>query len=141
MRLIVDSSVAIKWVIDEPDTDQAESLRRFELQSIDLLWIECSKVLWKLSQCGRVTISESHSKLALLTATSLAIHRTASLLRRALEIACELGHPVYDCLYLAAAEREQTRVVTADVRLLNKLAAAPGRFTHLAVSLQDAAAN
>ena len=26
----------------------------------------------------------------------------------------ELGHPVYDCLYLALAEREQALVVTAD---------------------------
>ena len=29
-------------------------------------------------------------------------------------MAHELGHPVYDCLYLALAEREQALVVTAD---------------------------
>ncbi len=31
-------------------------------------------------------------------------------------LANTLGHPVYDCLYLAAAIRENTWVVTADSR-------------------------
>jgi len=33
-----------------------------------------------------------------------------------------LDHPVYDCFYLALAEREQSVVVTADRRLITRLA-------------------
>jgi len=34
----------------------------------------------------------------------------------ALRLALELGHPIYDCLYLATAIRHGTYVVTADRR-------------------------
>ena len=39
----------------------------------------------------------------------------------ALNVARRLGHPVYDCVYLALAEREHARFVTADHRLLRRL--------------------
>jgi len=37
---------------------------------------------------------------------------------RALELAIELDHPIYDCFYLALAERERCPLVTADKRLV-----------------------
>jgi len=40
-------------------------------------------------------------------------------------IAGALDHPVYDCLYLALSEEQQTRLVTADTRLLEKLRNTP----------------
>ena len=43
-----------------------------------------------------------------------ALPPAAELHKAAFEMAHELGHPVYDCLYLALAEREQALVVTAD---------------------------
>ena len=36
-------------------------------------------------------------------------------------VARRLGHPVYDCVYLALAEREHAALVTADHRLLRRL--------------------
>ncbi len=36
-------------------------------------------------------------------------------------VARRLGHPVYDCVYLALAEREHAAFVTADHRLLRRL--------------------
>jgi predicted nucleic acid-binding protein len=41
---------------------------------------------------------------------------------RAFEIAAELRHPVYDCLYVALAEREGATLVTADRHLIGRLA-------------------
>ena len=35
---------------------------------------------------------------------------------RALKLATEIGHPVYDCVYLAIAVHHDTHVVTADRR-------------------------
>jgi len=40
---------------------------------------------------------------------------------RALRIASQAGIGVYDCLYVALAEREGCELVTADVRLINSL--------------------
>jgi predicted nucleic acid-binding protein len=37
---------------------------------------------------------------------------------RALELAIELQHPIYDCFYLALAERERAPLISADKRLL-----------------------
>jgi predicted nucleic acid-binding protein len=47
-----------------------------------------------------------------------------ALARKASDLAQELDHPVYDCFYLALAEREGVPLVTADVRLISKVAAA-----------------
>jgi predicted nucleic acid-binding protein len=52
---------------------------------------------------------------------------TSRLSSRALALAREVDHPVYDCLYLALAELKETRVVTADRRLLGKLEGTPYR--------------
>jgi len=36
-------------------------------------------------------------------------------------MAQQLAHPVYDCVYLALAERERATLITADERLLGRL--------------------
>ena len=43
--------------------------------------------------------------------------------RRARDLALTLSHPVYDCLYLALAERLARQVVTADRRFLHAVRA------------------
>jgi predicted nucleic acid-binding protein len=43
------------------------------------------------------------------------------LLTPALELSLELRHPVYDCLYLALAQRRGVPLVTADERLISAL--------------------
>ena len=40
---------------------------------------------------------------------------------RAVAIAGHLDHPVYDCFYLALAEKEQANFVTADLQLVGKV--------------------
>ena len=44
---------------------------------------------------------------------------------RAFAIARDLGHVAYDCFYLAAAELRGAQVVTADTRLIQKVAGTP----------------
>jgi predicted nucleic acid-binding protein len=52
---------------------------------------------------------------ALVSATGLA--------PRAVAIAGQLDHAVYDCFYLALAEAEQADLVTADMRLVGRVRA------------------
>jgi predicted nucleic acid-binding protein len=47
------------------------------------------------------------------------------LLPLAMRMALELDHAIYDCFYLAAALRKDTRLVTADRRLLAKAVGHP----------------
>jgi predicted nucleic acid-binding protein len=49
---------------------------------------------------------------------------------RAMQVARRLHHPVYDCVYLALAEREDATFITADRRLLRRLSPA----LHIAVA-------
>ena len=52
-----------------------------------------------------------------------ALVSASALAPRAVAIARQLDHSVYDCLYLALAEAEQASLVTADIQLLGKVRA------------------
>src|SRR6266849_5468707 len=46
--LVIDASITVKWVVDEPGTPEALLLRRTaKLIAPDLLVAECANVLWK----------------------------------------------------------------------------------------------
>ena len=139
MRFVVDASVAIKWLVAETDSKRADRLLLHELCAPGFLYLECANALWRFVRRGEATVEQAREKLRALHRLDISQVPQSDLVHRALKIACTLDHPTYDCLYLAAAERENARVVTADTRLLNKLAAST--LDHLALSLQTAAAN
>jgi predicted nucleic acid-binding protein len=115
--LVVDASVVVKWVVDEPGSDAALALRGRDLAAPALLRIEVANVLRTLVARTEVDAGEARELFQLLQGAPLSIvDPDDDLERRALELALELGHPVYDCLYLALAERMQRRVITADRR-------------------------
>ena len=45
----------------------------------------------------------------------MTLHPDDDLIERAMQIALELAHPVYDCLYLACAEGTASTLVTSDL--------------------------
>jgi hypothetical protein len=45
--LVIDASIAIKWVIEEEGTKEALALRSRALSAPDLLIAECANILWK----------------------------------------------------------------------------------------------
>lgn len=124
MIVVVDASVAVKWFIHEPDRPAARSLLKPDSRLIapELIVAEVASAMWK-----RVLAGEGDARQAPLTAASLPrffarLLPLAPLVARALEIAAELRHPVYDCFYLALAESEEATLVTADWRLVAQLA-------------------
>ena len=58
-HLVIDASVAIKWVIAEHGTREALSLRRHRLFAPDLLVAECANVLWKKTRRNELTEDEA----------------------------------------------------------------------------------
>jgi predicted nucleic acid-binding protein len=112
--LVIDASIAVKWVVEEAGTEKALILRRrAKLIAPELLIAECANILWK--KCQRDELSKEQSFLAaeLLQAADIEFLPTRLLLEAATRIAIELDHPAYDCLYLALASERDCRLVTA----------------------------
>jgi predicted nucleic acid-binding protein len=61
-HFVIDASVAIKWVVDEPGTEQAVVLRRKRLFAPDLLIAVCANILWK--KVRRRELSDAEAILA-----------------------------------------------------------------------------
>jgi predicted nucleic acid-binding protein len=115
---IVDASVGVKWVVDETDTGLARSLATCRLQAPDLFPIECANILWKKVRIRDLTRRDALDYLDLLRQAPVAIVPTRDLMAEALELALDLQHPVYDCVYLALALQRGVPLVTADQRLV-----------------------
>lgn len=121
MKFVVDASVALKWAVDEPGADEAYALLAEDLIAPDLIWLECASGLWRRIVKGELLPLEALRKLDGLLKSPVKITRGAGDYEAALRIAAELAHPIYDCLYLACALREDCELVTADRRFLDAL--------------------
>jgi predicted nucleic acid-binding protein len=119
---IVDASVAVKWVVEEKYSGAARSLAGWSLYAPDLLYIECGNILWKKAAKGDLTLEQASLALRELQTSPVEIGASGPLLERALRLAGELRHPVYDCIYLALAEERKMPLVTADERLARVVA-------------------
>ena len=120
--LVIDASIAVKWVVDEEGTPQALKLRqRAKLIAPELLVAECANILWKKVRRDELSSEEALLAARLLQSMDIELTPTRSLLEAATRVAIELDHPAYDCLYLALAVERDCKFATADERLLNKL--------------------
>lgn len=119
MTLIVDASVAAKWVLDEDGSDRANALRaEGGLIAPSLAAAEIGNTLWKAVRRGLVSRADALVAVEAALLPFDALVANEELHARALELAIDLGHPIYDCFYLALAERERAPIVSADAKLL-----------------------
>ena len=115
--LVVDASVAVKWVVQEEGSDQAVRLIDGpRLIAPDLLVPECANILWKKARRGELTREEAMAAAGLLVRADVELVPTRALMASALRLALDLDHAAYDCTYLALALERDVRFVTADVR-------------------------
>ncbi len=127
MKYILDSSVAIKWVLPEAHSDKADTLRAdllgaiHELLSPDVFPIEVAHALTRAERQGRIAVGKAKDLIADILTTAPQFHPYQPLLDRAVEISSKMRIGVYDCLYVALAEQEQCEFVTADDRLVNNM--------------------
>jgi predicted nucleic acid-binding protein len=126
MTLVVDASVALKWLVEEEGTDAADTLRGQHLVAPALVRVEVANVLRTMTARGSSPSAVAVELFALFQRAPVDIVEADDALeRRALDLAIALAHPVYDCLYHALAERMGAPLVTADARFLRALAGTP----------------
>src|SRR5260370_19217779 len=127
MKYVLDSSVAVKWVLPEADSDQALRLRNEfsqgerKLLAADVFSVEVAHVLTRAERQGRIAVGEAEILWADVMTTPPTLARSSALLARAIEISSQMRLGVYDCLYVALAERRKCKLLTADNKLVKKL--------------------
>src|SRR5262245_16813486 len=120
MKYVLDSSVALKWVLPEADSGVAIRLRDeyvnglHELLAPAIFPSEIANGLGSAERQLRLQPGESAVFLNDILSAAPALHHSAPSLIRAMEIAISTKRAVYDCIYLALAEAEGCEPVTAD---------------------------
>jgi predicted nucleic acid-binding protein len=119
VAFVVDASVVVKWVLDEPDSEVAAGLGKYPLLAPGLLHTECASVLWKAARRGFITREQAAERLAVISEAGIERMPDSVLLPGAMRHALRLSHPIYDCLYVEAALWARMPLVTADRRLVS----------------------
>jgi predicted nucleic acid-binding protein len=120
MKYVLDSSVALKWVLPEANSGAAIRLRDeyangiHDLLAPDLFPSEIANALASAERQLRIRAGESPILLNDILSAAPVLYPSTPLLIRAMEIAISTKRAVYDCIYLALAEAEGCELVTAD---------------------------
>ena len=119
--LVVDASVAVKFVIDEDGREEAFSRVRAEprLVSPDWLLIEAGNAVWRKCVNGAFDRQVAESLLAALPLFFDGLQPSAPLAAKALALSFDMNHWIYDCLYLATAIELDAPLLTADRKFYN----------------------
>lgn len=120
MTVVIDASIGIQWVVRE--TGSAQAVRFIDRSPIvpGLFFAECANILWKKVERKELSVIAAQDRAAALSMVSLDIVPDTDVFEHALALACELGHPAYDCIYIAAARLRKVPLVTADRRLIER---------------------
>jgi len=124
VRVVVDASVVVKWVLPDSEreapTDEALALLQgiragnFEPLQPPHWLAEVAAVLARL----RPEIAET--TLDMLDAMELRIAADTAIYRRAIRLAAELDHHLFDTLYHAVALERDALLITADAHYQRK---------------------
>lgn len=123
--IVVDASVAVKWVVEEPG--RSEAMRVFDmgkrLIAPDLVFAEVANVLRKKTRRQEITPHHAKDAMIALRDVPMEVVPSLELASSALGLALDLDHSAYDCFYLACS-LQIGPLVTADEVFATKCASA-----------------
>lgn len=121
--VVVDASVAVKWLVREEHTDRALAiLSAWHDDEVTpaapyLLPFEVANALHRRVFRDQLSVGDTARMISQLLSSRLELHQTVELHVRALELATELHQgAAYDSHYLALAETLNCELWTADER-------------------------
>ena len=120
MTLIVDASVAVKWFFREADSQRALALkqRNQDLIAPELILAEIGSAAWKKRMKNEIDAAQAVFVVRQASLVFSSLVPMSELAEAAMHLSATLLHPIYDCFYLALAERERAPIVSADDKLL-----------------------
>jgi predicted nucleic acid-binding protein len=121
VTLVIDASVAVLWTLTQPNSDKAAALQtRGDLVAPSLIVAEIGNAIWKAVRRGDLPAREARTAIDLALGPIAALIPIEELHTRALELSIQIDHAIYDCFYLALAERERVPLICADGPLIAK---------------------
>ena len=120
-RVVIDASVAVKWVVAEDFSDQAGLLRGSALCAPAHWQAEAVNVLWAKVYQGDLLPAGAIDRARMLMQAPVELVPLSSLMDEALKQSLAHRITIYDSLYLALAVARDIAFVTADRKLLQKL--------------------
>lgn len=118
--IVVDASVAVKWLFPEPGEALARRLLESgeRLSAPGLIRVEVAAAIARKVRLNEIEPKEAEAAIRLwfrsLAEGLIALTPDEEDLEAAFRLAIELKHPLQDCLYLALAERLNAGLITAD---------------------------
>jgi predicted nucleic acid-binding protein len=122
---VVDASVAIKLFVVEDLAWEAASFFTFHADRIfvpDFFYVECTNILWKYAR--RFGHSPEKARKTLAELRSMELYPTSPIpsLSSTFDLALQHHLSVYDATYVTLAEGMGIPLMTADEKLIRKLA-------------------
>lgn len=127
MTLVIDASVAAKWIFVEEGTDAARRLVEADetFAAPELVVAEIANIAWKRYRRGGAARDQAHDAAYAIVSVFGNLVPIMRLAPAALEMSMNLDHPIYDCFYLALAERDDIQMITADRRFHERVQGTP----------------
>ncbi len=127
MIVVADTSVAIKWVVSENQSQAAHNLLASECVIVapDFLLVESINTIWKKYRRGEIPFEDIDETFSTLKDSIVCFIPILLLIPRIMALSKSLDHPAYDCVYLATAEQLDAIVVTADSRFYECVSKSP----------------
>jgi predicted nucleic acid-binding protein len=130
MNLVLDTSVVVKWFVEEKDVENALAIRtkfvrrEVELFLPDLLFYELANVLRYKPDFNNIDVHKSISSLFNIGISPLPFSEIVAI--KAVTIAMDFEVTFYDAYFYALAEELSIRLLTADEKAYSKLKSTPG---------------
>jgi predicted nucleic acid-binding protein len=121
--LVIDASVAVKWLFPEVGDDAAQSLLLADapLVAPSQIVLEVAGAILRRHRDETITTAKAREVLtewrSIVRDGPITITRNEVLIEEAIELSLEMRHPLPDCLYLALAARTNATVATFDRKL------------------------
>ena len=125
-KVVVDASVAVKWVIEEAHSAEAVRLLDCEEIHVPEHWLaEAVNVIWSKVLKGELDVTDADERAAVLMRSPVIGTPIAGLMPGAFRVSVEFAVTIFDSLYVALTLDRDIPLVTADEKLVRRFRGTP----------------